>query len=87
MGHTVCMKVIFCNLVINIVIHFLLLTSILSSINFCRAPPQPIVQESSHPYTDDITLNGHVRIPGAEALRIEFDRQVPEKLRTSVNGR
>ena len=40
-----------------------------------RAPPQPIIQESSHPYTDDITLSGHVRAPGAEALRIEFDRQ------------
>jgi hypothetical protein len=31
-------------------------------------------QESIHPYTDDITLSGHVRIPGAEALRVEFDR-------------
>ena len=25
---------------------------------------QPVVQESSHPYTDDVTLRGHVRIPG-----------------------
>ncbi|CAL4122804.1 unnamed protein product, partial [Meganyctiphanes norvegica] len=40
-----------------------------------RSVPQPVVQESSHPYTDDITLNGVVKIPGAEALRIEFDRQ------------
>ena len=40
-----------------------------------RAPPQPVIQESGHPYTDDITLSGHVRIPGAETLRIEFDRQ------------
>ncbi len=31
-------------------------------------------KESIHPYTDDITLSGHVRIPGAEALRVEFDR-------------
>ena len=36
--------------------------------------PQPVVQESSHPYTDDITLTGHVVLPGAEALRVEFDR-------------
>lgn len=26
--------------------------------------PQPVVQESSHPYTDDVTLSGHVKIPG-----------------------
>jgi hypothetical protein len=25
--------------------------------------PQPVVQESSHPYTDDATLSGHVKIP------------------------
>ncbi|XP_071496413.1 E3 ubiquitin-protein ligase HERC2-like [Diadema antillarum] len=36
---------------------------------------QPVVQESSHPYADDTTLTGNVRIPGAEALRVEFDRQ------------
>ena len=36
---------------------------------------QPIVQESPHPYTDDSNLAGQVRIPGAESLRIEFDRQ------------
>ncbi|KAK8398901.1 hypothetical protein O3P69_004178 [Scylla paramamosain] len=40
-----------------------------------RSVPQPVVQESSHPYTDDVTLTGVVKIPGAEALRIEFDRQ------------
>lgn len=37
--------------------------------------PKPIVQETSHPYIDDITLVGHVKIPGAEALRLEFDSQ------------
>ncbi len=37
--------------------------------------PQPVMQESAHPYTDDTTLSGHVRIPGAESLRVEFDRQ------------
>lgn len=37
--------------------------------------PKPVIQESSHPYMDDITLVGHVKIPGAEYLRIEFDPQ------------
>nr|CAD7453257.1 unnamed protein product [Timema tahoe] len=37
--------------------------------------PQPVVQESSHPYADDVSLSGHVKIPGAKGLRIEFDRQ------------
>lgn len=36
--------------------------------------PKPVVQETSHPYIDDVTLVGHVRIPNAEALRIEFDQ-------------
>ena len=39
------------------------------------ALPQPISQETPHPYTDDTALSGTVRIPGAEALRVEFDRQ------------
>ncbi|UYV60264.1 HERC2 [Cordylochernes scorpioides] len=38
-----------------------------------RTVPAPIVQESPHPYNDDTTLTGHVRIPGAESLRIAFD--------------
>ncbi|KAJ8985747.1 hypothetical protein NQ317_014400 [Molorchus minor] len=37
--------------------------------------PHPAVQESSHPYVDDVTLRGHVRLPGADALRVEFDRR------------
>ncbi|KFB50142.1 hypothetical protein ZHAS_00018200 [Anopheles sinensis] len=37
--------------------------------------PKPVVQETSHPYIDDIILVGHVKIPGAESLRIEFDSQ------------
>lgn len=28
-----------------------------------RSVPQPVVQESSHPYTDDVTLTGVVKIP------------------------
>ncbi|RZF37934.1 hypothetical protein LSTR_LSTR005434, partial [Laodelphax striatellus] len=37
--------------------------------------PSPVVQESSHPYTDFVSTSGHVKIPGAETLRVEFDRQ------------
>ena len=40
-----------------------------------RNAAQPVVQESPHPYTDDTSLSGHVRIQGAEGLRVEFDRQ------------
>ena len=29
-----------------------------------RSVMQPVVQESSHPYTDDTSVNGSVRIPG-----------------------
>ena len=36
---------------------------------------QPVVQESSHPYADDANLAGVVKIPGAEGLRVEFDKQ------------
>ncbi|ESO89418.1 hypothetical protein LOTGIDRAFT_218809 [Lottia gigantea] len=40
-----------------------------------RQAAQPVVQESPHPYTDDTSLTGHVKIPGAESLRVEFDRR------------
>ncbi|KAJ8297784.1 hypothetical protein KUTeg_024315 [Tegillarca granosa] len=40
-----------------------------------RSMAQPVVQESPHPYTDDTSLVGHVKIPGCEALRVEFDRR------------
>lgn len=40
-----------------------------------KSLPQPVVQESVHPYTDDTIQTGTVRIPGADSLRIEFDRQ------------
>ena len=43
--------------------------------NTSRCSLHPLIQESLHPYTDDANMSGHVRIPGAEALRIEFDRQ------------
>lgn len=47
----------------------------LTSRHCIEKTPKPVVQESSHPYVDDITLVGHVKIPGAEFLRIEFDHQ------------
>ncbi|MEE6507644.1 hypothetical protein FKM82_027611 [Ascaphus truei] len=40
-----------------------------------RLSSQPVVVESSHPYTDDTCTSGTVKIPGAEGLRVEFDRQ------------
>ncbi|KAL1023407.1 hypothetical protein UPYG_G00040470 [Umbra pygmaea] len=40
-----------------------------------RLSSQPVVVESSHPYTDDTSTSGTVKIPGAEGLRVEFDRQ------------
>ncbi|KAG8288256.1 E3 ubiquitin-protein ligase herc2 [Homalodisca vitripennis] len=43
--------------------------------NNINATPIPVIQESSHPYIDDIALSGHVKIPGALVLRVEFDRQ------------
>jgi len=29
-----------------------------------RSVAQPVIQESSHPYTDDTAVSGSVRIPG-----------------------
>ncbi len=42
-----------------------------------RRVPQPVVQESSHPYIDDVTLTGHVKIPG-EQHNLKYK---PEKIR------
>uniref|UniRef100_A0A8C4NJF8 HECT-type E3 ubiquitin transferase n=1 Tax=Eptatretus burgeri TaxID=7764 RepID=A0A8C4NJF8_EPTBU len=44
------------------------------SINGRRAA-QPVIAESCHPYVDDTSTSGTIRIPGAENLRVEFDRQ------------
>lgn len=46
-----------------------------------QAKPQPVVQESSHPYVNGVSLTGHVKIPGAEALHVEFDKQCSTELR------
>lgn len=51
------------------------LEDLCTSRHFLGKMPRPIVQETTHPYIDDITLVGHVRIPNAEALRLEFDQQ------------
>lgn len=50
------------------------LEDLCTSRNFLGKMPRPIVQETSHPYIDNITLVGHVRMPKAEALRLEFDQ-------------
>lgn len=51
------------------------LEDLCTSRHFLGKLPKAIVQETTHPYIDDITLVGHVRIPNAEALRLEFDQQ------------
>jgi E3 ubiquitin-protein ligase HERC2 len=43
--------------------------------------PQPVVQESSHPYTDDATLSGHVKIPGKKISIFEHDALLAAQLR------
>ncbi|GFT97548.1 e3 ubiquitin-protein ligase HERC2 [Nephila pilipes] len=40
-----------------------------------RHLPFPVIQETPHPYPDNITLSNVVKIPGAVYLRVEFDRQ------------
>lgn len=34
----------------------------------CGRLPQPVVQESPHPYMDDASLSGTVKIPGKPCL-------------------
>ncbi|XP_020707195.2 E3 ubiquitin-protein ligase HERC2 isoform X3 [Athalia rosae] len=51
------------------------LEDIAANSNSLNMTPQIVMQETPHPYIDDTTLGGHVKIPGAEALRVEFDRQ------------
>lgn len=46
-----------------------------------QSKPQPVVQESSHPYINGVSLTGHVKIPGAETLHVEFDKQCSTELR------
>lgn len=36
--------------------------------NNVNATPIPVIQESSHPYIDDIALSGHVKIPGKHSF-------------------
>lgn len=51
------------------------LEDLCTSRNFLGKIPRPVIQETSHPYIDNIALVGHVRMPKAEALRLEFDPQ------------
>lgn len=37
-----------------------------------RSLAQPMVQESPHPYTDDTSLAGHVKIPGMILLMLHL---------------
>ncbi len=46
--------------------------------------PQPIIQESAHPYPDDLTLANTCRIPGAEALVVNFDPRCSTERRHDV---
>lgn len=51
------------------------LEDVAANMDFVRTLPAPVVQESSHPYSDNSFNTGRVKIPGAEQLRVEFDVQ------------
>ena len=46
--------------------------------------PQPMIQESPHPYQDDCTMSNTVRMPGAEALLVNFDPKCSTERRHDV---
>lgn len=41
-----------------------------TSTHALRLAPQPVTQESTHPYVDDSSIVGHVKIPGAKGLKV-----------------
>lgn len=41
-----------------------------TSTHALRLTPQPVTQESTHPYPDDANMIGHVKIPGAKGLKV-----------------
>eukprot|EP00118_Oscarella_pearsei_P022140 m.252836 g.252836 ORF g.252836 m.252836 type:complete len:3992 (+) comp40356_c1_seq2:177-12152(+) len=51
------------------------LEDVAASTDVASSLASPVVQETPHPYPDNWEKSGSVRIPGAENLRIEFDRQ------------
>ncbi|KAL8607282.1 hypothetical protein ACOMHN_047613 [Nucella lapillus] len=51
------------------------LEDVASDSEYTRSTSYPVTQESPHPYTDDTSISGTVRVAGAEALRVEFDRR------------
>lgn len=46
--------------------------------------PHPMTQESPHPYPDDYTISNTVRMPGAEALLVNFDPKCSTERRHDV---
>jgi hypothetical protein len=42
------------------------LEDVASDAEYGRSTAHPVIQESPHPYTDDASLAGHVKIPGQE---------------------
>ena len=46
--------------------------------------PQPILQESAHPYQDSADLNHTIHMPGAEALILTFDPRCSTERRHDV---
>ena len=46
--------------------------------------PKPVVQESIHPYPDNLVDSKTVRMPGAEALLISFDPQCSTERRKDI---
>ena len=46
--------------------------------------PQPILQESSHPYQNNSTSNNTIHMPGAEALILTFDPRCSTERRHDV---
>ena len=40
------------------------LEDVASDSEYARSTAHPVIQESPHPYTDDTSLTGHVKIPG-----------------------
>ncbi|GIY42321.1 e3 ubiquitin-protein ligase HERC2, partial [Caerostris extrusa] len=51
------------------------LEDVASDLSTRRNLPFPVIQETPHPYPDNITLSNTIKIPGAVYLRVEFDRQ------------
>ena len=60
------------------------LEDVAASTDLSTSSASAVVQETPHPYPDDWDQTGSVRIPGAESLRVEFDRQSSTERRHDV---